>query len=463
MLIVLNHALSADCSAATNYQDDVLPILKRLCLNCHNSDDAEAGLDLSTFESLQAGGSGGPIVKPGLPDSSVLYLVMSHHEDYEAMPPEQPRVSADTLKTIRSWIAGGLIASAGGKSQLREMTFNVSAGSTKRPEKPAFPDKIPPMADVERTNPTPIVAMASSPFARLVAASGHGRIKLYGSAPGDGDDVPYGYLGSLPFNEGDMFDLRFSRNGSLLIAAGGIGAQSGRIVIYDVESAKRIATIGEEYDSILTADISPDHSMIAIGTSSRFIKVLLAKNGKLLHRIKKHTDWVTRVRFSPDGKLLATGDRNGGLHVWDAKGGGIVYTLDEHKEKISAICWRADSNVLVSGSNDGKIVMWDMKDGWATRSINAHTEKSINRYTRMTGVLGIAFGRNGQLITSGRDRKLRLWTAEAAPHSKPIQVQSLPLCVAYGAEEKFALVGTYDGSLYQLDLNERDIIRIGGE
>ena len=96
-------------------------------------------------------------------------------------------------------------------------------------------------------------------------------------------------------------------------------------------------TLGDEYDIVLSADISADHSYVAIGTPAKLVKIFSTRTGKLVHRIKKHTDWVTVVRFRPDGKQLATADRNGGIHVWETESAGIVYTLDEHKVKVTAL------------------------------------------------------------------------------------------------------------------------------
>src|SRR3954454_4923445 len=34
-----------------NYQNNVLPIFRNICLNCHNPDKKKGGLDLSTFQA----------------------------------------------------------------------------------------------------------------------------------------------------------------------------------------------------------------------------------------------------------------------------------------------------------------------------------------------------------------------------------------------------------------------------
>ena len=443
---------SVAIAAPPNFQEHVRPIFRKHCVGCHNVDESEAGLDLSSSKAALAGSSGGEVLKAGLPDSSPLYLSITHHEDYPAMPPEKPKLADTDLKTIRAWIVGGLIATAGGKSSLREVAFDISAGSMQRPEEPAFPVNLPDVPLASTTIAPPVLAMAASPWADLIAASGHRQVLLYGSKHAAGNLT---VIGNLPFPEGDIHDLRFSPNGDLLIAAGGIGAESGKVVVYDVKTGRRIATLGDEYDIVLSADISADHKYVAIGTPAKLVKVFSTRTGERVHRIKKHTDWVTVVRFSPDGKQLATADRNGGIHVWETASAGIVYTLDEHKEKVTALSWRSDGKLLASAAEDGKFVLWDMKDGWATRAITAHAAQARTRYSRRTGVLDITFTTDGRLLTVGRDRLLRLWNPDGSPTSQAAGHSSLPLRAQFLSSRQVIATGAFDGQLRTFTLSPK--------
>lgn len=448
--MLLLHSVAS--AAPPNFQKHILPIFKKHCVGCHNSDESEAGLDLSSSQAALTGSSGGSVLKAGLPDSSPLYLTVTHHEDYPAMPPEKPKLADAELKTIREWIAGGLIATTGGKSNLRNVTFDVSTGSMRRPEVPAFPEDLPSHPIASTNAAPPVLALAASPWENLIAASGHRQVLLYGSKDASGKPAN---VGVLPFPEGDIHDLRFSRNGDLLIAAGGIGAESGKVVVYDVKTGRRIATLGDEYDIVLSADISADHKYVAIGTPTKLVKIFSTHTGELVHRIKKHTDWVTVVRFSPDGKQLATADRNGGIHVWESESAGIVYTLDEHKEKVTALSWRSDGKLLASAAEDGKFVLWDMKDGWATRAITAHTAKARTRYSRRTGVLDIAFATDGRILTVGRDRLLRLWNSDGSPTSEVALHSTLPLRAQFLSNGQLIATGAFDGQLRTFTLSPK--------
>ena len=98
----------------------------------------------------------------------------------------------------------------------------------------------------------------------------------------------------LPYEEGFIESLNFSRNGKLIIASGGRGGKSGRVVGWEVETGRKVLTVGEEQDSILTADITADQSLVAIGGTTKLVKVFDLASDEVLYKIKKHSEWVTR-------------------------------------------------------------------------------------------------------------------------------------------------------------------------
>ncbi len=262
----------------------------------------------------------------------------------------------------------------------------------------------------------------------------------------------YALLGALPFSEGTIHDIKFSRNGSLLMAAGGRGAFSGRVVLFDVKTGKRVAEIGDEVDSVLAADVSANHQYVALGGPAKIVKVFSTKTGELIHRIKKHTDWITAVAFSPDGKMFATGDRSGGAHIWETEKGAIVFTLDEHKIRITDLSWRADGAVLASVAEDGNLILWSMKDGFPLRNIVAHASNESPRYSRRTGVLSLDFANDGRLLTSGRDGMLRVWSADGERQLEFPVIAGLPVAASFLDGTGAAVVGAFDGSLHIFDL-----------
>ena len=113
--------------------------------------------------------------------------------------------------------------------------------------------------------------------------------------------------GVLPYEEGQIYDVKFSRDGSIVLAAGGINGKTGNVVLWNVKSGKRLTELSPDFDTTLTADMSSDRKYLATGSSDKLAKIF-SSNGDLIHSIKQHSEWVTNVSISPDGVLVASGD-----------------------------------------------------------------------------------------------------------------------------------------------------------
>ena len=382
------------------YTDHVLPLIEANCAKCHNPDKKKGDLDLTTYSAALKGGGSGVLFVSGNPDSSKLIKVLSHSEEPN-MPPNKPPLPEKELAMFKKWIAGGLLEASGSKAIAAarpsvDLTLKVS--STGKPEgPPPMPRELSVEPALHTARSYAINGLAASPWAPLLAVAGQKQVLLYNTTNLD-------LIGILAFTEGQPSEVKFSRSGKLLLAAGGHGAKSGRVVLWNVESGERIATIGGEYDTVLATDISPDQSRVAIGGTDRLVKIYSTKTGELEHKIKKHTDWVTALAFSPNGEVLATADRNGGITVWDADNAQELFTTAGHKGPVTGLSWRSDSRLLASSSEDGTAKLWESSEGKQARTWNAHTG----------GALGIAYSHDGQFVTCGRDGSVVTWNSEGS-------------------------------------------------
>jgi len=430
--------------AAPTYDDDVKPLLREHCLGCHNVDEANSDLDLSTYSGVLKGGASGPAVVAGRPANSSLYRAMAHLEGIAAMPPESSKLPDAVIDLVDQWIRGGLLEGKGSKSLLKGVAAIDPAALASLEDLPAImPGKLPIEQPMKTPHPPAPQAMAASPVAPLVAVSGQEQVLLLG--PGE-KESPLVLLGCLPFPEGSLHALRFSRTGSLLVAGGGRGAHSGRAVVYDVATGERRAEVGDMVDVALAADIDATQRYVAIGGPTKVVEVIDLATGKPRHRIKKHTDWITALAFSPDGSMLATADRSGAIHVWETLKGAIVFTLSEHKQRVTDLEWRPDSQAVASVSEDGNLILWNMKDGWPAANVAAHVGKTDSRYTRASGVLACEFRRDGGLVTIGRDGHLRTWSAGGVKEQETQIEGGLPIAAALLGGER-AVVGTLPGGI----------------
>jgi hypothetical protein len=377
------------------YQDHVSSVFRSRCGSCHNPDKQKGGLNLENYGSAMQGGGSGKVIEPGDADNSTLFLVISHKEDPK-MPPNSPKIPDADIELIRKWIEGGALENSGSVVAAKakpKFEFKLDPAAMGKPAgTPAMPENVATEPFVPQARPSAVVAMAASPWAPLIAVAGHKQVLLYRT-------TDYHLAGVLPFPEGLIYVLKFSRNGDLLLAGGGRGGQSGIAVAWDVKKGTRVFEVGKEYDVVLAADISPDHSQVALGGPGKVVRVYNTADGSTAQELRKHTEWITAVEYSPDGVLLATGDRNNGLIVWEAGTGREFFDLRGHQAAITDVSWRLDSNVVASASEDGSVKLWELENGGNIKSFGAHGG----------GVASLRFAKDGRLLTTGRDRVVRLW------------------------------------------------------
>ena len=382
------------------YQDNILPILREKCLACHDSEKIKGGLDVSSYTKLMEGGGSGAVVKPGDAENSRLFGVIVH-KIQPNMPPKSDKLPQAYLDTVKQWIDQGALENSGSKAVAMKPTAEIGLKSVAkgRPEGP------PPMPEPGKLSPEPVVvapragavtAITASPWAPLVAVAGQKQVLLY-------DSETLNLIGVLPFPYGTPHVLKFSRNGSLLLAAGGRGGQSGRAVVWSVKTGEKIIEVGDETDAVLAADISADQTQIALGGPNKLIRIYSTKDGEKIRDIKKHTDWIYALEYSPDGVLLASADRNGGIFVWEAFTGREYFSLRGHTAAVTDVSWRDDSNILASCSEDATVRLWEMENGGQIKAWGAGA-----------GAESVRFSHDGRLVTCARDRLCRLWDQNGA-------------------------------------------------
>ena len=111
-------ASSSSAPTDPSYAKNVEPVVAKRCLGCHSAEKHKAGLvldkasgykDLTTRMSVQV--TDMPLVKPGDPDGSYLWLKLMHTAPKgKGMPRTlfgSKKLPTDELELIKSWIETG--------------------------------------------------------------------------------------------------------------------------------------------------------------------------------------------------------------------------------------------------------------------------------------------------------------------------------------------------------------------
>lgn len=138
------------------------------------------------------------------------------------------------------------------------------------------------------------------------------------------------------------------------IAAGSYN--SGIVTIWDANSGAMIQSFTLGGTECIA--LSPDGKMLAIGGSTRVIKLFDVQSGKLLKTLG-HKGTVTSVAFHPHGKRLVSGSEDCTIKLWDVRTGQLKKTL-EHHDKVTVVTINKSGTKMASGTMNGTIKIWDL-------------------------------------------------------------------------------------------------------
>ena len=98
-------------TTAVSYEKDIAPIFQRVCTDCHNAEDYEGDLDLTSKEGILCldREAEDRLLITGRPDDSHLLTVCEFPlDDEDHMPPEdEPQMTSKEVATLRRWIQEG--------------------------------------------------------------------------------------------------------------------------------------------------------------------------------------------------------------------------------------------------------------------------------------------------------------------------------------------------------------------
>jgi nitrate/TMAO reductase-like tetraheme cytochrome c subunit/mono/diheme cytochrome c family protein len=83
------------------FEATIGPLLVQRCGSCHGETGSLKGLNLTSYDAILQGGSGGPAISPGDPDQSLLVIKQSGEQNHFG------QLSPEELELVRQWIATG--------------------------------------------------------------------------------------------------------------------------------------------------------------------------------------------------------------------------------------------------------------------------------------------------------------------------------------------------------------------
>lgn len=292
-----------------DFERDVLPLLKRSCLACHNRTKAESGLVLETPQTILKGGDSGPAVIANNSAESLLLLRASGVDGI--MPPKDNKAAArpltsEELGLIKLWIDQG----AGG-------TVSGSDVLNWQPLPPGV---------------NPIYAVAVSPDGQFAACGRANQIFIYHLPTGrtvcrltDPELLSQGVYQQPGVADLDLIQsLAFSPDG-MILASGGF--QTVKLWRRPRDVRELAVDTGITEGPVVVAT-SPEGRWLAVAAQDDGIRLIDLNSGQQAAVLAGHSARVTALRFSADGTRLWSGALDRSVRAWSVPEGVPIARID---------------------------------------------------------------------------------------------------------------------------------------
>ncbi|KAJ2953423.1 hypothetical protein O0L34_g1011 [Tuta absoluta] len=161
--------------------------------------------------------------------------------------------------------------------------------------------------------------------------------------------------GALP--TGGVFNLEFSPEGSLLVAA----CEKKSIQIFDPLTHQRIHSVNGAHSDCVNCVKFLDNRMFATCSDDTTIALWDVRNlKKKIRSLLGHSNWVKNIEFSVKDKLLVTSGLDGSIYTWDINSYteyNLVYQRVFHASGLMRCRLSPDAKQMVMCTTGGLLVV----------------------------------------------------------------------------------------------------------
>ena len=183
--------------------------------------------------------------------------------------------------------------------------------------------------------------------------------------------------------------LEFNHDGTRLAS----GGWDKEVHIWDLGSLSAAHTLkGSRAPITCLGWYHPNSGILCTGSADQTASLWNAETGKHIATLGEHSGWVLGCCFSANGSLLATASWDKTVRIWDAGTATLINNLNEHAAGVWSVDFHPDSPTLCSGGQEGSVIIWDARSNKPVRNLS---------YGHTDAVYSAKWSPDGALIASG--------------------------------------------------------------
>ena len=421
LCLLFSISLSA---APVSFKTEIASILRAQCQSCHGAKDAKGDFRLDSYAELMRSLEDEPArVLPGKANESLFHQLLVTPDKADRMPQKSQPLTARKTMLIKRWIdEGAKFDGSDPKSSLTQV----------------IPTRRHAVAPKKYTHVLPITALAFSPDASQIAASGLREITLWNVTDGK-------LIRRIPNMSQRTFALVWLPDGQTLLAGGGIPGELGEVRAFSA-NGKLQTVVHQAGDVVLDLQLDTNATRLAVADADNLITLYNAADYSRLRQIDNHSDWVMALAFSPDGKHLASASRDRTAKIFDLKNGEAISTYGGHKTPVQGVAFRVDGKELFSADSAGAIHVW--KAGLADIEGKRFGAAKVTQISNLGRDLYKLRLQGNTLLSYGSDGHARLFQANDRKSMRTFAHENgWLMATSWNKKAGWMATGAHDGSV----------------
>jgi len=303
----------------------------------------------------------------------------------------------------------------------------------------------------------PVIAVAFHPNGRHIAtASADGTAALWPVAELLANGETTSSLPAIRFlgHEGDVVDVAFNADGTLLASAG----RDDTARVWDTTTGEMLLTLTGHERSVRAVDFAVDGDFLVTGSSDATIRVWNLSSGEAVAVLVGHEGNVFDIALSPDGTLLATASRDGTVKLWDLNwdrftvsgSERMIIEAGDQGGFVYGVAFSLDGHWLATGGADATAQVWDVATGQQLLTLAGHNGPVVN----------LAFSPDNNTLASGSfDGTVRTWDVTPEGSREMLTLaghQNVSFDVNYSPDGRLLATASFDGTtmIWEADSGE---------